>query len=172
MALKIRFAMPQGKHPVWTMVGLGAAAAIALCVLVGFSVFGYYYFKYRSIVDARLSQPIFADTAQIYAAPREVRPGQKLTVRLIANELRQAGYTTDGAAQASPLGSYNESGQQITVHPGPQSYHAPDSATIHVDKGEVDTITDANGQDLASYELEPVLITGLSEDANRSKRRL
>jgi penicillin-binding protein 1B len=172
MALKIRFAMPQGKHPVWTMVGLGAAAAIALCVLVGFSVFGYYYFKYRSIVDARLSQPIFADTAQIYAAPREVRPGQKLTVRLIANELRQAGYTTDGAAQASPLGSYSESGQQITVHPGPQSYHAPDSATIHVDKGEVDTITDANGQDLASYELEPVLITGLSEDADRSKRRL
>jgi penicillin-binding protein 1B len=172
MALKIRFAMPQGKHPVWTMVGLGAAAAIALCALVGFSIFGYYYFKYRSIVDARLSQPIFADTAQIYAAPREVRPGQKLTVRLIANELRQAGYTTDGAAQASPLGSYSESGQQITVHPGPQSYHAPDSATIHVDGGVVDTITDANGQELASYELEPVLITGLSEDADRSKRRL
>ena len=172
MALKIRFAMPGGKHPVWTLVGLGVAAAIALCVLVGFSVFGYYYFKYRSIVDTRLSQPIFADTAQIFAAPREVRPGQKLTVRLIANELRQAGYTTDGASQASPLGSYSESGQQITVHPGPQSYHAPDSATIHVDKGEVDSIVDANGQDLASYELEPVLITGLSEDANRTKRRL
>jgi penicillin-binding protein 1B len=172
MALKIRFAMPQGKHPVWMMVGLGAAAAIALCALVGFSVFGYYYFKYRSIVDARLSQPIFADTAQIFAAPREVRPGQKLSVRLIANELRQAGYTTDGASQASPLGTYSESGEQITVHPGPQSYHAPDSATIHVDKGEVDSIADANGQELASYELEPVLITGLSEDANRTKRRL
>jgi penicillin-binding protein 1B len=172
MALKIRFSMPGGKHPVWTLVGLGVAAAVALFALVGFSVFGYYYFKYRSIVDVRLSQPIFADTAQIYAAAREVRPGQKLSVKLIANELRAAGYTTDGASQASPLGTYSESGQQITVHPGPQSYHAPDSATIRVDSGVVDTITDANGQELASYELEPLLITGLSEDANRTKRRL
>ena len=36
----------------------------------------------------------------------------------------------------------------------------------------VDSITDDHGQALASYELEPVLITGLSEDANRTKRRL
>ncbi|HTW61359.1 MAG TPA: PBP1A family penicillin-binding protein, partial [Terracidiphilus sp.] len=170
--MKIRFAMPRGKHPVWTLVALGAAAAIALCALVGFSIFGYYYVKYHSIVDARLSQPIFADTAQIYAAPREVRPGQKLTVRLIANELREAGYTTDGASQASPLGTFSQGAQQITVRPGPQSYHAPDSATIHVDNGEVDSITDEHGEELASYELEPLLITGLSESQNRIKRRL
>jgi penicillin-binding protein 1B len=170
--LKIRFAKPAGKHPTATLALLVAAAAFAVCVLVGFSVFGYYYFKYRGIVDERFKQPIFADTAQIYAAPREVRPGQKLSVRLIANELREAGYTTDGAAQSSPLGTYNVDGQQITVHPGPQSYHAPDSATIHVDRGEVDSITDEHGQPLASYELEPLLITGLSESADRIKRRL
>ncbi len=34
------------------------------------------------------------------------------------------------------------------------------------------SISDDHGQGLASYELEPLLITGLSEDANRSKRRL
>jgi penicillin-binding protein 1B len=149
-----------------------AGAAVVVCAIVGFSVFGYYYFKYRGIVAQRLSQPIFADTAKIYAAPREVRPGQKLTVRMIAAQLREAGYTTDDASQASPLGTYNVSGQQIVVRPGPQSYHAPDSATIHVDNGEVDSISDAKGQPLASYELEPLLITGLSEDANRTKRRL
>ena len=38
--------------------------------------------------------------------------------------------------------------------------------------GEVESITDDHGQALASYELEPLLITGLSEDANRTKRRL
>jgi penicillin-binding protein 1B len=172
MTLKIRFARPTGKHPVASLVLLAAAAAFVVCVLVGFSIFGYYYYKYRSIVDERLKQPIFADTAQIYAAPREVRPGQRLSVRLIANELRASGYTTDGAAQASPLGTYVVSGQQITVQPGPQSYHAPDSAIIHVDAGEVDSITDEHGQPLASYELEPLLITGLSESADRIKRRL
>ena len=36
----------------------------------------------------------------------------------------------------------------------------------------VESITDDHGQSLASYELEPLLITGLSEDANRTKRRL
>ncbi|HZP03540.1 MAG TPA: PBP1A family penicillin-binding protein [Terracidiphilus sp.] len=172
MALKIRFARPTGKHPVGSVALLVAAAAFVVCAIVGFSVFGYYYFKYRSIVEQRLSQPIFAETAKIFAAPREVRPGQKLTLRLIANELRAAGYTTDGAVQTSPLGTFTEKGQSITVQPGPQSYHAPDSATIHVDRGEVDSITDAHGQPLASYELEPLLITGLSEDANRTKRRL
>jgi penicillin-binding protein 1B len=182
MALKIRFAMPGGKHPVWKLVALGSAALIALCAIVGFSVFGYFYYKYRGIVDERFQQPVFANTAKIFAAPREVRPGQKVTVRLIANELREAGYSTsdastnngpgDNAASASPLGTYSLGSQQITVRPGPESYHAPDAATIHVSDGVVDTITDEHGQQLDSYEMEPVLITGLSESQNRTKRRL
>ncbi len=57
------------------------------------------------------------------------------------------------------------------MHPGPQSYHAQDSATIRMSGGKVESITDEHGQALASYELEPLLITGLS-DANRTKRRL
>ncbi|MGA7342270.1 MAG: PBP1A family penicillin-binding protein [Terracidiphilus sp.] len=149
-----------------------AAVAFAVLALAGCSVFGFYYFKYRGIVEERLKQPMFADTAKIYATPREVRPGQKLTVRLIAKELREAGYSTGGATPVSPLGSYTAGAQQITVQPGPESYHAPDSATIHVSEGEVDSITDEHGVPLVSYELEPLLITGLSEDANRTKRRL
>jgi penicillin-binding protein 1B len=172
MALKIKFAMPVGKHPLGTLILLVALGVCTICALVGLSVFGYYYHKYRGIVDIRLEQPIFANTAKVFAAPREVRPGQKLTVRLIANELREAGYSTDDSAQASPLGAYSESNGAITVRPGPQSYHAPDSATIHVDRGEVDSITDDHGQPLTSYELEPLLITGLSDNTERSKRRL
>jgi penicillin-binding protein 1B len=36
----------------------------------------------------------------------------------------------------------------------------------------VESITDDHGQQLSSYELEPLLITGLSDDPNRTKRRL
>jgi penicillin-binding protein 1B len=149
-------------------IALVAFTAIALVII---TVGGYYYFKYRGVVDERLKQP-FANTAKIYAAPREVRPGQKLTVRLIANELREAGYSADGASQLSPLGTYSQGVQVITVRPGPQSYHAQDSAAIRINAGVVESITDDHGQPLASYELEPLLITGLSEDANRTKRRL
>jgi penicillin-binding protein 1B len=172
MKLRIRWAKPAGMHP-WSTLALRIAlltvAAVALVVLV---VGGYYYFKYQSIVDQRLSQPIFANTAKIFAAPREVRPGQKLSVSLIADELREAGYTADGASQVSPLGTYSQGVQTITVRPGPQSYHAPDSAIIRIGSGVVQSISDDHGQPLSSYELEPLLITGLSEDANRTKRRL
>jgi penicillin-binding protein 1B len=169
MVVRIRFARPTG---IRKLVLLTVGAVVALCVLAAVSVFTYYYFAYKSIVDQRLGQPIFADTAQIYAAPREVRPGQKLSVKLLAAELRKAGYTADGAALTSPLGTYNEGVQQIMVRPGPQSYHAPDSAVIHVSGGVVDSIVDAKGQQLESYELEPLLITGLSAGSDRIKRRL
>jgi penicillin-binding protein 1B len=172
MALRIRFARPASGHSLRSQILLILLAIFALAAITGASVFAYFYVKYQRIVDDRLKQPIFASTAQIYAAPRQVRPGQKLTVRWIANELHEAGYTGDGAPQPSQLGTYSQGVQQITVRPGPQSYHAPESATIHVSNGVVDSITDANGQPLASYELEPLLITGLSEGTQRTKRRL
>ncbi len=172
MALKLKIVRPAGRHSVATFVAVGALSLFALALLAVFSIFSFYYLKNRTIVDQRLSQPIFATTAKIYAAPREVRPGQKLSVALIANELRAAGYTPDGAAQTSQIGTYSQGVQAITVRPGPQSFHAQDSATIHVSGGVVDAISGDKGQELSSYELEPLLITGLSESANRIKRRL
>jgi penicillin-binding protein 1B len=172
MALRIRFAKPAAGQHLRSRILWYLLAVVGCVVLVGVCVFTFFYIKYTGIVNERLKQPIFANTAQIYAAPREVRPGQKLTVHLIANELREAGYTADGAPQPSLLGSFSEGVQQITVRPGPQSYHAPDSATIHVSGGVVDAIGDEHGQPLSSYELEPLLITGLSDDPNRTKRRL
>ena len=172
MVVKIKFARPTGHHPVLKMALLASAAVFALCVLAGVTVFTYYYFAYKGVVDKRLSQPLFADTAKIYAAPREVRPGQKLPIKLIASELSQAGYTTDGASTPSPMGTYSVTGQSITVRPGPQSYHAPDPATIYIGGGVVDSIKDPKGQQLSSYELEPLLITGLSAGTHRIKRRL
>jgi penicillin-binding protein 1B len=171
MALKIKLARPSGKHP-WAMLLLRVVLlGIVVAGLAVLGVGGFYYVKYQGIVSARLKQPLFADTAKIYAAPREVRPGQKLSVPLIAGELRDAGYSADGAAQVSQLGTFSKGGQDITVRPGPQSYHSEDSATIRVSGGVVASITDAHGQPLTSYELEPLLITGLS-DASRTKRRL
>src|SRR5579871_2689643 len=105
MALKIKFRMPTQSHG-WASLairlGLLVIAALAVAVL---TVGGYYYVKYQHIVDERLKQPLFKNTAKIFAEPREVRPGQKLTVRLIAEELRQAGYTVQGTQKDSPMGT-------------------------------------------------------------------
>jgi penicillin-binding protein 1B len=137
-------------------------------LVVGVSVFGYFYFKYQRVVDDRLAAgPIFASVSQIYAAPKEVRTGQKLTASFIARELRQAGYNAN-----SQLGTFTLTGDTIRIKPGPQSYHATDGATIDTTGGEVQSITAENGVALRGYSLEPQLITSLSEDKNRTKRRL
>jgi penicillin-binding protein 1B len=172
MAIKFKLAMPRGKHPRLTLALLVALAAVVLIAIIGTSIFGFFYFKYQGIVDERLKQPIFANTAKIFAAPREVRPGQKLSLRVLVNELRSAGYSPDGSTQTSQLGTYSESAATVSVRPGPQSYHSQDGAVIHISTGAVDSINDDHGQPLSSYELEPQLITGLSEDTNRTKRRL
>ena len=144
---------------------------VLLAGALGASVFGYYYVKYQHIVDDRLAKPLFTNTAKIYAAPRQVRTGQKLSAPAVGQALRAAGYTEDGTGTPSQLGTYALNAESITIHPGPQSYHAPENATITFDKGKVAEITGSGGQQLASYELEPLLITGLS-DQTRTKRRL
>ena len=171
MKVKIKLPKPGALSVKKILLG-GALVCVLVAGVLGLSVFFFYYFKYQGIVDARLKEPLFANTAKIYAAPRELRPGQKIGIRLIAGDLREAGYTTDGASSTSPMGSYTEGPLSLTVHPGPQSYHSEDAATIRISNGTITSITDDHGQPLSSYELEPLLITGLSEDANRTKRRL
>lgn len=138
------------------------------CAVLGTAVFSFYYIRYKHVVDDRLaSGHLFASVSQIYAAPKEVRDGQKLTAGAIAADLRRAGYNVN-----PKLGTYNLTGDSIFIKPGPQSYHSTDGATIRTSKGVVTSITAENGAQLSGYELEPQLITALSEDSNRTKRRM
>jgi penicillin-binding protein 1B len=138
------------------------------CLIVGSVVFGYFYYHYQRIVDDRLAAgPIFASVSQIYAAPKEVRDGQKLSAAAIASELRRAGYNSN-----PQLGTFQLHADNIFIKPGPESFHTTDGATIITTDGEVQSITAENGAALSAYELEPQLITALSEDNNRTKRRL
>jgi penicillin-binding protein 1B len=143
-------------------------ACALFVILIGIAIFAYYYHDYEQIVDARLAAgPLFASVAQIYAAPREVRTGQHMSTDAIAYSLRSAGYNVN-----PQLGTYDLRGNTISIKPGPQSYHSPDGATITTESGDVVSITAENGAALRAYQLEPQLITALSEDKNRTKRRL
>jgi penicillin-binding protein 1B len=145
-----------------------ALIAVLGCLVIAATVFGYFYFKYERIVDDRLAKgPMFASVSQIYAAPREVRSGQKLSASTIAADLRRAGYNSN-----TQLGTFQLNGDSIFIKPGPQSYHTTDGATINTSDGVVQRITAENGAALSAYELEPQLITALSEDSSRTKRRM
>ncbi len=169
MPVRVKYGKPRRSF-LWRALRLVLALVLLLAVAGGIT-FAVEYRQYAGLVDERLAQgPLFASTAQIYAAPQEVRPGQHLSAEAIAAILRRAGYGDDG--QSNPMGHYALSGEEISVKPGPQSYLAADGATISAPDGVVQTITADNGAALSAYKLEPQLITALSEDKNRTKRRM
>jgi penicillin-binding protein 1B len=150
------------------VIGIALAVFIVLSVvLCAWS--SYYYLKYDHIIDQRFKGPVFSSSATIYALPRAVKVGEKVDPHEIAIQLRRAGYAeNDGKA---PMGSYRPLKNGIEIKPGPQSYHSPEAATIHVEDGKVSSIS-SNAGDLDAYELEPRMITALFDAEQRSKRRL
>ncbi len=155
-------------------VRAGLAVFIIGSVLL-LSVFAYYYIKYQKIVDARMSGQIFESSAQIYAAPRVLELGDPVSVSDLERQLVHAGYSPEGVQPESRLGTFRLLSGGIEIKPGPESYHSPDGAIVRVAGGKVDKITGLGsmaGKDLAAYELEPQLITGLSDSQNRGKRRV
>jgi penicillin-binding protein 1B len=183
MAIKVKLGnngnSPNRRHGLGYRFLRAVLILFLACLVIGACVFGFEYHKYEKIVDDRLAAgPIFATVSQVYAAPREVRLGQHLTTAFIAQDLRRAGYNSN-----PQLGTFELNGDSIVIHPGPQSYHSTDSATITTsstidpDSGavsdtKVQSIVAENGAPLAAYQLEPQLITALSEDKNRTKRRI
>jgi len=171
LAVKVKYRSSmtsQGHGLLRSPIVRGLFLLVVAGVLLFTAVFAFYYHRYQKIVDERLAAgPLFAPVAQIYAAPREVRNGQRLTAAEIARDLRDAGY--NGNRQ---LGTYQLDGDSIQIKPGPQSFHSTDGATIDAAGGSIRSITAENGAALRAYQLEPQLITALSEDRNRTKRRL
>ncbi len=155
----------------WRKILIVVAMVCGIGLLVAGGVFYWSWAKYGQIVSSRLKEPLFVHTAQIYAAPPEVRPGQTLSAQWVVQELQQAGYTAQGQTPVSAMGTYAAEPDTVTVSPGPDSYHDQERATIGFANGMVSQIVGANGEQLASYELEPLLVTGLS-DQSRAKRRL
>jgi penicillin-binding protein 1B len=138
--------------------------------LVVVAFFSYWYVKYDRIIEERFRSPAFASSAKIFAAPRVVKVGSKLTVSAMAAELRHAGYSEND--DGSMMGSYRLRGGSIEILPGPESYHSPEPATITVTNGAVASITSQGSGDLAAYELEPQMLASLFDAEQRSKRQL
>ncbi len=146
-----------------------ALATFALFSVLVLGIFSFFFIKYDRMIEERFRGPVFTTSARIYARARTIRPGDHVTAHEIATVLSRAGYAD--RAQDSQIGSYALVGSGIRVTPGAQSYHAPESATIEIRNGVVESIAGGSGQ-LAAYELEPVMVTSLSEAGQRTKRQL
>jgi penicillin-binding protein 1B len=149
---------------------LRAATVAFLTLAVSFTViFSYFYIKYDRVIEKRFRNPVFANSAKIYALPRVVRDGEQIEAKQIAAELRQAGYSDKD--DQSKMGTFHLVKGGIEISPGLESYHAPEPARISIEDGQVTQIT-SRGNDLSAYELEPQLVTALFDAEQRSKREV
>src|SRR5215467_8731565 len=91
--------------------------SIFLFFFIGASALLLYYYNYYSkVIDRKLSGEIFKNTAQIYAAPFRIYPGQKLSPDEVVVRLQRAGFDTNEKGGTDD-GSYEVNGNKITVKP-------------------------------------------------------
>jgi penicillin-binding protein 1B len=152
-------------------------ASVIAIGLLAFGGFAYFYVKYDRIIDKRMKGQIFSNSAKIFSRPRVVRPDDKVSEETLETELRRAGYVDDDSGNPeNGLGSFRTiKGGGLEIHPGPESFHSEDGATIYFSGNKVDRVVGGGstaGQALEGYELEPQLLTALFAGDNRTKRQI
>lgn len=142
---------------------------LLVCFISGLSVFMYYYMKYSRLIEAKLAAGPFANTSELFAAPRTVDVGDITTPEEIASDLRHSGYTE---SQSNRMGYYTLKRNEIDIYPGPDSYFKREDGVVKFAGGKVTQIISlTDNTDRTEYTLEPELISNLF-DKNREKRRL
>jgi penicillin-binding protein 1B len=140
--------------------------SIFLFFFIGVSALVIHYYNYYSrIIDRRLSGEIFKNTAQIYAAPYRIYPGQKLSADDVVVRLQRAGFDNSEKG-GSEDGSYQVSASRITIKP-----KIGDTMRLEFTKTSLAKIVKPAIGETAEAWLPAELVTNLY-DQSREKRRL
>ena len=126
----------------------------------------FFYNHYSRIIDRRLSGEIFKNTAQIYAAPYRVYPGQRLVLDDVVLRLQRAGFERADKAGRDDDGGYEVKGNRVTIRP-----KIGDALRLDFAKNSLTRIVKDPGGETDEAWLPAELVTSLS-DQTREKRRL
>src|SRR5258708_802821 len=92
-------------------------APLLLAVISLSAVLAHSYRSYAKIVDARLAHGYLTSRAGIYAAPRTLRAGQKISPAELAAALRRAGYVESDNASEVWNGSFSVADASVEIRP-------------------------------------------------------
>jgi penicillin-binding protein 1B len=135
-----------------------AIAAFALALISLSVLLVHSYRAYAKIVDARLARGYLTSRAGIYAAPRTLRPGQKLTRDGLAAALRRAGYIESDDASEVWNGGFAVHDDSIEIRPNNSAGYP---SAVHVTFDRDGRINEITGDDLPLniFTLEPESLT-------------
>ena len=140
--------------------------AAFLFVFIGSSaIVLYYYHHYSKVIDRKLSGEVFKNTAQIYAAPYRIFPGQKLSLEDAVSRLQRAGFESV-VKGGSEDGAYEVSNAKLTIKP-----QVGDAMRLEFQKNSLARIVKLQGGETEETWLPAELVTNLF-DASRQKRRI
>src|SRR6185295_10315848 len=134
---------------------LFTVAAIVL-TLSAYTVLQSYIF-YAQIIDARLSRGYLTSRPGLYAAPRVLQPGQKLTQEKVITILRRAGYLESSASDVWS-GSFETKPGAIEIRPSHTNKLQPKLVTIDFTDSAI-TALHADGIEIESFALEPEILS-------------
>ena len=93
--------------------------AIVFVVVVGILV--YYWTIFSGRIDNLLRGDVYTRSAGIYAAPKQLRPGETISEEDLVAHLKRAGYVEKGAQAETARGRYSVNGTTVDVEPSQDS---------------------------------------------------
>jgi penicillin-binding protein 1B len=151
---------------------------MGILVLIGVSVFAFFYFKYSRMIDARFRGDVLIRTTGIYAAPRSVRVGQGLTLQYIKSYLDGIGYVESSKEADSRRGRYQVKNDTLDIYSSGEAIingarQFPSISIVFGAGGKgIGKITDLETKrHLDSASLEPEMMTAISSE-KRQKQKL
>jgi penicillin-binding protein 1B len=137
---------------------LSLGAALVLMTVAGFLFLFASYRYYSNIVDARLARGYLTSRAGIYAAPRTLRAGQRLSPDALVSQLRRSGYVETSASDAWS-GSFTIESGAVNIRPNKNNSGFPSVVRVKFDAGGRIAELDSEGITLSSFPLEPEALT-------------
>ena len=163
--------MPDARKVEWLarvsrrLVRFSVVVIIVATALAGDALVRSYNY-YSQIIDARLASGYLTSRPGLYAAPRVLQVGQKLSRDKLINSLRRAGYLETSASDVWS-GSFVANESAIEIRPGRSSRKQPAAVHLGFTGDEIVELT-GDGIALESFTLEPeVLSNDLSSKGSK-----
>ena len=153
-----------GKH----LVRLGTALFL-IASAIGADALVRSYTYYSQIIDARLTSGYLTSRPGLYAAPRVLQVGQKLSREKLITILRRAGYVESNAGNVWS-GSFIVNGPALEIRPGRSVKTEPELVRVIFSGDEISELR-GDGALLESFALEPEILSN-DLSAKAAKREL
>ena len=141
------------------------ATAALIVGLTGYTVLQSYIY-YARIIDARLSRGYLTSRPGLYAGPRVLQAGERLSHDKLTTILRRAGYLESSASDVWS-GSFEHKGASIEIRPSHTNKIQPRLITIEFADESIAAVY-ADGTQITSFTLEPeILSNDLSSKAGK-----